>query len=646
MATFTLPDGTRLDLPEGATGTDVATAIGPGLARAALAVSVDGDEYDLASVLPPGKVNIITGDSEAGREILRHSTAHILAQAVTDLYPDAKYTIGPAVEDGFYYDFEVAQPFTETDLDRIEARMREIVDADQAFVRHEVSRDEATALFADQPYKVEIIDSVDTGEVAEGNVISVYENEGWNDLCRGPHVPSTGHLGDFKLMRTAGAYWRGDETKAQLQRIYGTAWESKKALKSYLHRLEEARKRDHRRIGTDLDLFSFPEEIGSGLAVWHPKGALVRKLMEDFSRAEHERSGYQFVVSPHVAKSDLFEISGHLGWYRENMYPEMQLEGASYFLKPMNCPFHVLIFRSRTRSYRELPLRMFEIGTVYRYERSGVIHGLTRVRGLTQDDAHIFCTPDQLVPELESLVAFVLRILRRFGLDDFHATLSTRPEKFVGKIEEWDEATAALEQALRTAGLPYEIDPGGGAFYAPKIDIKVKDAIGRLWQLSTLQVDFQLPQLFDLRFAGDDNAEHRPFMIHRALFGSIERFFGILLEHYAGALPVWLSPVQVEVVPVADRHLPRCREIEGELRGAGYRASVNDGDESLGAKLRNARLQRVPFALIVGDDDVANGTVGIKTRTGEDTRDVPVPEFVARLEADLAEEAAAGGASE
>lgn len=462
MATFTLPDGTRLDLPEGATGTDVATAIGPGLARAALAVSVDGDEYDLAPVLPPGKVNIITGDSEAGREILRHSTAHILAQAVTDLYPDAKYTIGPAVEDGFYYDFEVAQPFTETDLDRIEARMREIVDADQAFVRHEVSRDEATALFADQPYKVEIIDSVDTGEVAEGNVISVYENEGWNDLCRGPHVPSTGHLGDFKLMRTAGAYWRGDETKAQLQRIYGTAWESKKALKSYLHRLEEARKRDHRRIGTDLDLFSFPEEIGSGLAVWHPKGALVRKLMEDFSRAEHERSGYQFVVSPHVAKSDLFEISGHLGWYRENMYPEMQLEGASYFLKPMNCPFHVLIFRSRTRSYRELPLRMFEIGTVYRYERSGVIHGLTRVRGLTQDDAHIFCTPDQLVPELESLVAFVLRILRRFGLDDFHATLSTRPEKFVGKIEEWDEATAALEQALRTAGLPYEIDPGGG----------------------------------------------------------------------------------------------------------------------------------------------------------------------------------------
>lgn len=646
MGIFTLPDGTRLDLPDGATGTDVATAIGPGLARAALAIAVDGREYDLAAELPSGHVSVITGDSDAGREILRHSTAHILAQAVTDLYPDASYTIGPAVEDGFFYDFDVDRPFAETDLERIEARMREIVADDQAFVRHVVGRDEAKALFADQPYKVEIIDAVDAGEVDEGSVISVYENNGWSDLCRGPHVPSTGHLGDFKLLRTAGAYWRGDEKKAQLQRIYGTAWESKKALKAYLHRLEEARKRDHRRIGIDLDLFSFPEEIGSGLAVWHPKGALVRKIMEDYSRAEHERSGYEFVVSPHVAKADLFETSGHLGWYRENMYPEMELEGASYFLKPMNCPFHVLIFRSRTRSYRELPLRMFEIGTVYRYERSGVIHGLTRVRGLTQDDAHIFCTRDQLVPELESLVAFVIRVLRRFGLDDFHATLSTRPDKYVGTPEEWDEATAALEQALRKAGLPYEIDAGGGAFYAPKIDIKVKDAIGRLWQLSTLQVDFQLPQLFDLHYAGDDNAGHRPFMIHRALFGSIERFFGILLEHYAGALPVWLSPVQVELVPVADRHLPRCREIEGELHGAGFRAVVNDGDDSLGAKLRTSRLQRVPFALIVGDDDVANGTVGIKTRTGEDSRDVPLAEFLARLEADLAAEAAAGGSSE
>lgn len=646
MGIFTLPDGNRLELDDEATGVEVATAIGPGLARAALAVEVDGTQFDLATRVPPGKVNVITADSSAGREILRHSTSHLLAQAVTDLFPGAKYTIGPAVEDGFYYDFDVDAPFTEDDLGRIEARMREIIEEDQAFVRHEVSRDEALALFADQPYKVEIIETVDSGEVADGNVISVYENAGWSDLCRGPHVPSTGRLGDFKLMRIAGAYWRGDEKKPQLQRIYGTAWESKKALKAYLHRLEEARKRDHRKLGVELDLFSFPEEVGSGLPVWHPKGALVRKLMEDYSRAEHEKAGYQFVVSPHLAKAELFETSGHLHWYRENMYPEMEMEGASYFMKPMNCPFHVLIFRSRTRSYRELPLRMFEFGTVYRFERSGVVHGLTRVRGLTQDDSHIFCTPEQLVPELESLVAFVIRVLRRFGLTEFHATLSTRPEKYVGDLDDWAAATAALEQALESAGLPYEIDEGGGAFYAPKIDIKVKDAIGRFWQLSTLQVDFQLPQRFDLRFAGGDNAEHRPYMIHRALFGSIERFFGILLEHYAGALPVWLSPVQVEVVPVADRHLARCREIEGELRGGGFRAVVNDGDDSLGAKLRNARLQRVPFALIVGDDDVAHGTVGIKTRTGEDSRDVPVSEFVARLEADLASEAAAGGSSE
>jgi len=646
MAIHTLPDGTELDLPDGATGLELAAAIGPGLAKAALAVEVDGRQYDLGVPVPAGPVKVITGASGEGREIIRHSTAHVLAQAVCDLFPGARYTIGPAVEDGFFYDFDVERPFTEADLEAIAARMSEIIAEDQPFTRKELSRSEALEMFADQPYKVEIIETVDSGEVDEGNVLSVYENANWRDLCRGPHVPSTGRLGDFELMRTAGAYWRGDENNAQLQRIYGTAWESKKALKQYLHRLEEARKRDHRKLGVELDLFSFPEEIGSGLAVWHPKGALVRKIMEDYSRAEHERSGYQFVVTPHVTKGDLFEISGHLGWYRENMYPEMEMEGVSYFLKPMNCPLHILVYKSRTRSYRELPLRLFEFGTVYRFERSGVVHGLTRVRGLTQDDSHIFCTPQQLVPELESLVAFVIRVLRRFGLTEFEATLSTRPDKFVGEIEEWDRATEALEQALQSAGLRYDIDEGGGAFYAPKIDIHVRDAIGRRWQLSTLQVDFQLPQRFDLRYAGDDNAEHRPYMIHRALFGSIERFFGILIEHFAGALPVWLSPVQVEVVPVADRHLGRCREIAAELDGGGWRAVVNDHDESLGAKLRNARLQRVPYALIVGDADVEHGTVGIKTRTGEDERDVPLAEFLDRLSRDVAAEAAAGGSAE
>ncbi|MCC7076662.1 MAG: threonine--tRNA ligase [Acidimicrobiia bacterium] len=648
MAIYTLPDGTELDLPDGSTGLDIAAAIGPGLARAALAVEVDDTQYDLDRVVPAGKVNIITAASDAGREMIRHSTAHVLAQAVTDLYPGAEYTIGPAVEDGFYYDFDVDTPFSDDDLARIEARMREIVREDQRFERAEMSVPEGLDLFADQPYKREIIEAVDESEGAVGGGISVYRNyvdgdtEGepsqrFVDLCRGPHVPSTSRLGHFKLMRTAGAYWRGDASRQQLQRIYGTAWESKQALGDHLHRLEEARKRDHRKLGVELDLFSFPEVIGSGLSVWHPKGGLVRRIMEEYSRREHEQAGYEFVVSPHLAKSDLFETSGHLGWYRESMYPAMELEGAEYYMKPMNCPFHVLIYKSRTRSYRELPLRLFEFGTVYRYEMSGVVHGLTRVRGLTQDDSHIFCTREQIVPELESLLGFVLRMLRAFGLEDFEATLSTRPEKYVGEPEDWDAATEALAQALQTQGIEYVVDEGGGAFYAPKIDVHVKDAIGRKWQLSTLQVDFQLPQRFELSYAGADNHEHRPYMIHRALFGSIERFFGILLEHYAGALPVWLAPVQAEVVPVADRHLDYAHEVAGRLGAEGFRAEVNDHPETVGAKLRTARLQKVPYAVIVGDADVEAGTVGLKTRLGEEERDVPLGDFVARLATDVQE---------
>lgn len=648
MAIFTLPDGTELNLADGATGADVASAIGPGLAKVALAVEIDGTQYDLSSPVPEGKTKVITAASNDGLEIIRHSTAHVLAQAVTDLFPDALYAIGPAVEDGFYYDFDVEVPFTDVDLERIDAKMREIIAVDQRFCREDISVADGLSLFADQPYKREIIELVDETASADGDetVISIYRNYvdsdigsgpqvTFVDLCRGPHVPSTGRLGHFKLMRTAGAYWHGDATKQQLQRIYGTAWESAKSLSGHLNRIEEAKRRDHRKLGVELDLFSFPDVIGSGLALWHAKGGLVRRIMESYSRREHEAAGYDFVVSPHIAKGDLFERSGHLEWYRQSMYPGMDIEGAEYFLKPMNCPFHVLIYKSRTRSYRELPLRLFEFGTVYRYELSGVVHGLTRVRGMTQDDSHIFCTREQIVPELEELLAFVLRLLRHFGLTDFEATLSTRPERYVGDVADWDAATEALEAALQAQDIAYHVDEGGGAFYAPKIDVHVKDAIGRKWQLSTLQVDFQLPQRFDLTYAGADNEVHQPYMIHRALFGSIERFLGILLEHYAGALPVWLSPVQVQIVPVADRHADYAHEVAARLVAQGLRAEVNDHPETVGAKLRHARLQRIPYAVIVGDDDVAAGTVGFKTRSGEDDRGVSLVDLVARLSADV-----------
>ncbi|HEV3401250.1 MAG TPA: threonine--tRNA ligase, partial [Acidimicrobiales bacterium] len=509
----TLPDGSARRLPEGATAADLAASVGRRLAEAAVAARLDGAQIDLNSPLPDGaSVAIVTADSDEGRAVLRHSTAHVLAQAVCDLFPGAKYAIGPPVEDGFYYDFDLpgGAHFTEDDLVRIEARMREIVEEGQPFVREELSREEGLARFADQPYKVEIIEGVDAGEGAAGSVVSTYRNDGWVDLCRGPHVPTTSRLGAFKLMRVAGAYWRGDERRPMLQRIYGTAWESPKALAEHLHRLEEAERRDHRRLGPELGLFSFPEELGAGLAVWHPNGAMVRRLMEEFSRVEHETSGYQYVYSPHLARSTLWEISGHLGFYAESMYPPMELEGAPYYPKPMNCPFHLLVYRSQLRSYRELPLRLFEFGTVYRYERSGVVHGLLRTRGFTQDDSHIFCEPSQIIPELRSLLDFVLRVLRTFGFEDFEAELATRPEgKSVGSDEDWERATAALFEAIEASGLPYKVAEGEGAFYGPKIDVHLHDAIGRRWQLSTLQVDFNHPIRFDLTYVGDDNERHR-----------------------------------------------------------------------------------------------------------------------------------------
>ena len=647
-----LPDGSRRTLPAGATAADLATSLGPELARDAVAAEVDGELVDLGRPLVDGaQVRLVVAGSEEGREVLRHSTAHVLAQAVLRLYPGARYAIGPPIEDGFYYDFELpgGRHFSDDDLPRIEAEMRSIIGEAQPFVREERSIDEGLALFADQPFKREIIEQVAEAagrvdpelahEVAAGTVTTYRNSETFVDLCRGPHVPSTDRLGHFALTRVAGAYWRGDERRPQLQRIYGTAFESAEALAEHLRRLEEAERRDHRRLGAELDLFSFPEEIGSGLAVFHPKGGLVRRIMEDYARQRHVDAGYAFVNTPHVTKSDLFETSGHLEWFAEGIFPPMELDGQHrYYLKPMNCPFHILIYASRQRSYRELPLRLFEFGTVYRYEKSGVVHGLTRVRGMTQDDAHIFCARADLADELRSLLAFVLDVLRDFGLEDFHLELSTRPpDKAVGSHEEWEEATEALRAAGEAMGLELVLDEGGGAFYGPKISVQARDAIGRSWQLSTVQLDFQLPQRFDLAYVGPDNARHRPVMIHRALFGSVERFFAVLLEHYAGAFPTWLAPVQARVLPVRDDHGPYAAEVASALAAAGLRAEVDPASEPVGARIRRGRLERLPYLLVVGDDDVAGKTVGVNARgAAAPERDVPLATFVERLAEEVA----------
>jgi threonyl-tRNA synthetase len=645
--TITLPDGSTRVLPEGATGADLAADIGPGLARAALIVTVDGDSRDLDRVLPDGcSVSIVTADSDDGLHTIRHSTAHVLAQAVLDLWPGATYAIGPPIEHGFYYDFELpgGATFSNDDLEAIEARMREVIEADQAFERHEADAGEALDLFADHRYKREIIEQVTsgaasgemTGEASTDGSVTYYRNgDEFIDLCLGPHVPSTGRLGHFALQKVAGAYWRGDEKQPMLQRIYGTAWADKKTLKAYLHRLVEAEKRDHRRLAAEMDLLSWPEALGPGLAVWHPKGALVRKLIEDYSRARHEAGGYDFVYSPHIAKSVLWETSGHLDFYADGMYPPMELDGATYYPKPMNCPFHVAIFQSGQRSYRDLPSRLFELGTVYRYELSGVIHGLMRSRGFTQDDSHIFCTREQVPDELASLLDFTLSVLRAFGFEDFQAKLSTRPEdKAVGEEELWEMATDGLRAALESAGLDYVVDEGGGAFYGPKIDVDVTDAIGRPWQLSTIQLDFNLPERFELEYVGADGGRHRPVMIHRALMGSIERFFGVLLEHYAGAFPRWLAPEQVRVLPVADEHQAYAESVLDRLGDEGFRATLAAADESLGKRVRAGKVAKVPHVLVVGDDDRVNGTVGDNAR-GADApeRDLPLDEFVERLAA-------------
>ncbi|MEQ1872145.1 MAG: threonine--tRNA ligase [Ilumatobacteraceae bacterium] len=653
--TISLPDGSQRSLAEGATATTLAESIGSRLAKAAVAAVVDGVEVDLGLPLRSGaQVAIITGDSEAGRHVLRHSTAHVLAQAVTQLFPGAKFSIGPAIADGFYYDFELpgGRTFLEADLEAIEARMREIMKADQPFVRSEMPAAEALRVFADQPYKCEIIERVSSGaadnddvsEVGSDESISVYRNTPeFVDLCRGPHVPSTGKLGHFKLMKVAGAYWRGNEKGPMLQRIYGTAWESKAAMEEHLHRLEEAEKRDHRKLATELDLLSFPSQLGGGLAVWHPKGGIVRKVMEDYSRDRHVNGGYQFVFTPHLANANLFKQSGHLDFYKDGMYPPMEMDNGTYYPKPMNCPMHCLIFDARQRSYRELPLRLFELGTVYRYERAGTLHGLMRIRGFTQDDSHIFCTEEQLQDEIASLLDFVLSVLRAFGFTNFTANLSTKdPLKYVGSDEMWARATDALQLALDKFGLPHGIKEGDAAFYGPKIDIDVTDAIGRSWQLSTIQCDFALPERFNLEYVGADNARHRPIMLHRALLGSIERFFGVLIEHYAGAFPTWLAPVQARVLPVAEAHEKYADEVVARLHAEGFRVDVAEANDQLGKRIRAAKMEKIPYVLVVGDDDVAASTLGVNPRGGDVERGVALDDFVAALSAEVAEQLAAG----
>jgi threonyl-tRNA synthetase len=642
-----LPDGSERQVADGATARDLAADIGPRLAKDALIAVVDGVETDLDAALHDGEtVEIVTPGSDRGLHTIRHSTAHVLAQAVLKLWPGATFAIGPAIENGFYYDFALPGngTFHDDDLEKIDAQMRSIIAAKQPFVRSEMSADEALGLMDGHPYKQAIIRSVTEGGVdggsgddlsteVSGDVISFYRNtDEFVDMCVGPHVPDTGHLGHFALQRVSGAYWRGREDEPMLQRIYGTAWDSKKALKQHLHNLEEAAKRDHRKLATEMDLLSFPSQLGGGLAVWHPKGAIVRKLMEDYSRARHQEGGYDFVYTPHLANGRLFETSGHLDFYADGMYPPMEMDNGTYYMKPMNCPMHCLIFDNGQKSYRELPLRLFELGTVYRYERAGTLHGLLRIRGFTQDDSHIYCTEDQLQDEIAGLLDFVLSILRAFGFDEFTFNLSTKnPDKFVGSDEIWTMATDALRSALERHGLEYAVKEGDAAFYGPKIDIDVRDAIGRSWQLSTIQADFNLPERFDLTYVDHDGERRRPIMLHRALLGSIERFFGVLVEHYAGNFPTWLAPVQVQVLPVADVHRDYAEKVVAELAAAGFRVELLASSDPLGKRIRNAKVAKTPHVLVVGDDDVASRTVGDNPRGGEVERGVDLDEFIGRL---------------
>ncbi|MCW2598501.1 MAG: threonine--tRNA ligase [Frankiales bacterium] len=648
----TPPAALRVDASQA--GTTAGSVLAEAGVKDTAVARVDGELKDLAYVVSEGElVEAVPYGSEDGRAVLRHSAAHVLAQAVQELFPGTLLGIGPPIKDGFYYDFAPSRPFTPEDLGLIEKKMSDITRQRQRFSRRVVTETEAQVELAHEKFKLELIglkgsgsgsrDSEESVEVG-GSELTIYDNlvgeeTVWKDLCRGPHLPTTRDIPAFKLMRSAAAYWRGDQDNEQLQRIYGTAWESRDALKEHLHLLEEAEKRDHRRLGQELDLFSFPDELGSGLAVFHPKGGTIRRVMEDYSRLKHEQGGYEFVNTPHISKEGLFHTSGHLPYYADVMFPPMEFEGTNYYLKAMNCPFHNLIFKARGRSYRELPLRLFEFGSVYRYEKSGVVHGLTRVRGMTQDDSHIYCTKEQMPGELTSLLTFVLDLLRDFGLDDFYLELSTRDDsdKFVGEPEEWEEATEALRTAAEASGLELVPDPGGAAYYGPKISVQARDAIGRTWQMSTIQVDFQQPKRFELSYQGEDGGRHQPVMIHRALFGSIERFLGVLVEHYAGAFPAWLSPVQVVGIPVHSDFDGYLLDVATRLRAEGIRVEVDTSDDRMQKKIRNAQKQKVPFMLIAGADDIAAGAVSFRFRDGTQDNGIPVDEAVARIVAAVRE---------
>ena len=625
MPTIELTDDTTTELPEG-------EPLGSVLPPEAIAARVDGELVDLSYVpASDGKAEPVLPDDPDGLHVLRHSAAHVLAQAVCDLWPGTRYAIGPPIEDGFYYDLELPGQVSESDLAKIEDRMREIVAADQPFVREEIPRAEALERFADQPYKREIIESLEEGEVPAGDTVTVYRNDGWADLCLGPHVPSTGRLTAFKLMKVAGAYWRGDEARPMLTRIYGTAWATPKDLRSYLHRLEEAEKRDHRRLGRELDLFSSPEELGPGLWVWHPKGGIFRKQLEDYVRDLHLERGYDLVVTPHIARSVLWETSGHLEKYSDNMYPPMRTDTGDYYAKPMNCPFHVLVFKSKTRSYRDLPMRLSELGTIYRHERIGTLHGLLRIRGGTQDDSHIFCTPDQLVDEILKVFDLTFEILGTFGFNEPVINLSTLPGQTILEPEMAERATQALTTALDRSGLAWTEAEGEGTFYGPKVDFHFRDAIGRLWQLTTVQCDFALPERFGLEYVGEDNQRHRPVMIHRAILGTLERFSAVLIEHYGGAFPLWLSPEQIRLVPVADRHLEHARELASLLRALGLRPAVDESGETVGKKVRAAQLAKAPYVLVIGDKEIESGELTVRDRQGVETKGVPFDDFAAAL---------------
>ena len=628
MPRLTLPDGAQVQLPEG-------EPVGAVLPPEAIAARVDGELRDL-SFVPGGDAAVepIDPASEDGLHVLRHSTAHVLAQAACRLRPGTKYAIGPPIQDGFYYDLDLPEPLGEGDLPAIEEEMRRIVEADQPFVREEVSRDEAIERLGDQPYKREIVEGIGAaeGEVAAGDVVSLYRNDGWVDLCEGPHVPSTARLGVFRLTSTAGAYWRGVETNPMLTRVYGTAWATAEDLESHERRLEEAEQRDHRRLGRDLDLFSSPDELGPGLWLWHARGGIFRKQLEDWVRDLHLERGYDLVVTPHIARSVLWETSGHLAKYAENMYPPMETDTGDYYAKPMNCPFHVLVYKSQVRSYRDLPMRLSELGTIYRHEKIGTLHGLLRIRGGTQDDSHIICTTEQLIDEILAVFDLTLEIHRTFGFTDPVVELSTLPtgQSIV------DEATAArateaLTMALEKSGLDYRVAEGEGAFYGPKVDFHFRDAIGRLWQLTTVQCDFALPERFDMEYTGDDNQRHRPVMIHRAILGTLERFSAVLIEHYGGAFPLWLAPEQLRLVPVADRHVPTCEDLAAQARGAGLRVEVDASKETVGKKIRAAQLMKSPYVVVVGDRDLEAGTFTVRDRAGQEHAGVPFDRIVSTL---------------